>query len=295
MTINFAFISSHDNRIQCLLNSLLRLKNCAILKVSLIDYKSNNNYYKIKMIYEGEIEGEIEGEKADTFWILKSFNKNYNYNIYNKDISKFLFKNQLTIFIIRHGQGIHNIDINKRKILEIKDFFSSFFTLNNNYNINHQFFDANLTSIGIKQSINAGKVLKQYLLKKYKVNNINQILNNNYIICASKLYRTQQTILYIMSEIININNIKIFILPCINEISIIDNNGMCSNNNFKDRLSYENQTLCDNKNKRLKNKCIDNKIIDWSYYDSLLKKTKNSCINKNIIESVLKFINYLSK
>lgn len=304
MTINFAFISSHDNRIQCLLNNIYnnniknnvknkRIKNCAIMKVYLT--KQNNNlYYKIKMIYEGEIDTKLED--AQTFWTLNDFNANYKQYLYNQEIIDVLYKNKLTIFIIRHGKGIHNINMKERKILGIKDLFASFFTLNNNYSLSHPFFDANLTSIGIQQAINAGNALKIYLLKKYNKNNISDILNNNYIICASKLYRTRQTIAYVMSQLIN--NMNIIILPCINEVSVIEKNGVCNNNNFKDRLAYENQTNCNIKEKRADNKkCLDiiikkninnNINIDWSYYDKI--NNNDSCINQNIIETVINFI-----
>ena len=276
------FVATHDNRLQCLLSQLFsitnpeyhkitrRLQNCAIIKIF-----NKDNELAVEMIYEGETT-----EDKQNFWTKSSFDVFHSKRPLNNDKFKFLKLNKnTTIFFIRHGKGIHNMDMTKRKLIGALDIIKK--NIISDYDQQHSLTDANLDDIGVNQAKKAGESLKKYLNNNYKDWN-----NYNLLFGSSRLYRTRQTIGTIMTKILNEpNKYKIIVIPCVHEIAVVEKTGKCVDTGFKNDLAYENKSVCekDKENKKCKDLNIDNKIIkiDWSYYESNKDciKNENNIIN----------------
>ena len=136
--------------------------------------------------------------------------------IYNKDENTYNFQNHLDIsdleiFLVRHGQGTHNLH---KGIDKTKHFFEK---------------DPMLTEEGINQAQSAGNKIKD------KIKDIIQANSPiKYIFGASELTRTQQTVAEI-SKVVKPDNKDIYVLNCIYEIGNIpgtefipENTGTCS-------------------------------------------------------------------
>lgn len=248
-------LATHQTRIICFLKHIieknminkltlnidkLKFKNCAVLYCS---WNDNNNMY-IEMIYEGEI-NESEGE----YWTKDAFNVLFEEIVFNIEMPK----NNIEIFIIRHGEGWHNANKPIKTKPENKD----------------KALDPHLTELGIIQAVNAANIIKT------------SITTSKIILCASILQRTWETIACI-SHIIN-KDIKknICIIPCSHELDY-----ECDSVYKwlkKVRGYHENISHCinyDHNKQRLKRKDCeqislkenDTNIeyeIDWSYYKSL--------------------------
>ena len=274
------FIATHDNRLQCILSQLFsitnseyhkitkRLQNCAIIKIF-----SKNNELTVEMIYEGE----TTEDKKD-FWTKSNFDKFHSSKRpLNNDKFNFLKLNEnITLFFIRHGKGIHNMNMAKRKLIEAIDIVKK--NIISDYDQKHFLTDANLDDIGINQAKKAGSKLKEYLNNNFKDWN-----NYNLLFGSSRLYRTRQTIGTIMTQLLSEpNKYNIIVIPCVHEIAVVEKTGKCVDTGFKNDLAYENKSVCE-KNKdhqKCKDLNINNKIIkvDWSHYQS-----KQDCVQNNMI------------
>ena len=264
--IFYAFIATHDNRLQCYFNfvykqihktkekfKMKRFKNCAIINIK---YDNTNQNFNFKMIYEGAL-SDTDTKNETKFWKQEEFNNIFN-NIFHKNETT--NHHNIEIFLIRHGTGKHNINMTSRKKMGAKDFIK---TLKKNkkqmkeYDKNHPLIDAELTDgdgkqNGITIAMDAGVELQEYITK----NNI-FLTNENFILGASKLRRTRQTIAYVMNNIIDKLNKKktdkdihiekkMYIFPCVYEVAKVHASGECDvQSAFKTNLAFENKALCD--------------------------------------------------
>jgi len=174
-------IGTHQARIRCLLTeitknriSFKKFKNCCILEIKI---ESGHNKSSVNLVYEGE------GDDSEN--VYGKFNKiefTYNCELYN---------NKYKFYLIRHGEGIHNV---------YNIFLKPFKSLLNR--------DTELTSRGKDQAKRAGFELNE-IFKKNDIEHIEHI----YI---SDLKRTFQTL-----ELVLVNEKsppKYKILPCNHEL-----------------------------------------------------------------------------
>ena len=257
--MNNIIIISHSRRMRKLLKDYFinyndkRFKNCCVL---LINFDNISNKTNIKIIYEGEIDIN-EKRNMSRYYTIDSFN---SLNIYS---DKLIVPENINIFIIRHAQGYHNLthSLIDKTIKQTKIFF--------NLTENNELKDPQLTNNGIIQAEKCGIFLNQYI-------NNNNYDRNKFICFCSILYRTRQTIKYILTKC-KLNISEIYVLPCNHELSNINNEnginyGRCKNGSEQD--IYE----C----KSMEVDSLDKKNIHWNYYINF-KENNNTCVNTNMI------------
>ena len=304
-----SLIVSHNSRIQCLLDKLnpntkkTRFQNCAIIRISLTSEKVD-----LELVYSGELSKEemkklskskpyyttsdklgIEGFTTYDPWTRSS---KYVMNMLNLTIEELIDKNYI-FYIVRHGQGQHNKQINL-KLTKV----SSTLGLSS---------DTKVTNLGESQAYNSGLALLNIL--KIKEDNINYWF-------ASDLVRTRQTIVELIRGL-NINKpSEIVILPCSSEINTSGTGkGDCdlvaaSSLTFS-KLALENYPRCklediENKNDVKGCNSIEGIPLNWKFYltfyagqvrsqnDSILKYItankniyKQQCRNTNMISMAI--------
>jgi phosphohistidine phosphatase SixA len=184
-------------------------------------------------------------------WTIEEFN--------NMSFSAYISIPDYTeIYLIRHGMGFHNQSIINNLIYK----------------------DAKLNDIGINQAINCGKFLNRYFenYSKYPI---------NYVMIASHLIRTQQTISLIIKQL-NINK-PIIIAPCTHEI-IYSNSCNCDSILINKIQPYSNIPNCSyNNNLQDFNESCNNVYdikINWDYYINFYKNNKK-CSNTNMIDEII--------
>jgi bisphosphoglycerate-dependent phosphoglycerate mutase len=316
-----------------------RWQNCCVLKLLLIhnsDSTSKKFNFELSLIYDGEIFlttkydgyqywgntqiqsnnnkciGDMCNNKNTMIKKIKSSRKKLNFfevlkgsinlidlidinikNIEHVDLKN--INNELTFYLVRHGQAEHNL-YTKTTVFRKKD--------------------TSLTSIGIKQAINAGFVINKYLGKG---------MLNYYF--TSDLIRTRQTLSNILSGIKSSNltfdrepnTINLLVIPCSHELHFVSDGKCDSSKHISQVFSSENKMSCTKFNKyidktpRYKD-CVsfntttsDNMDIivniDWSFYTNFYgtyrgNETKKQCYNTSMLEESIKYIiskNYLLK
>ena len=139
--------ATHNARLQCFINSLPHSKgikskkfmNCAVIKCVIMD-----NKMKLYMVYEGELDSS-EGKDRKDYWTYK-FNQVFSDQSF--DIS-YDNHSPLVIFLIRHGQGYHNLYKKSKPYSEQTKGHQT------------QFVDAQLTLDGTKQAVKAAEEIKK--------------------------------------------------------------------------------------------------------------------------------------
>jgi hypothetical protein len=240
MIIKNIVITSHSKRMRLFVgdyfynfNKDKKFMNCAVILINtdILNPKET----KIKMLYRGEIDNN-ENKDLNLYYDIDEFN---NLNLKS---TRLIVPPGLNIYMIRHGQGFHNLNNTIAKRLK---------AMNNKEILK----DPQLTLKGHNQAKNTGK----FLLQNYP-----DIKNNTLYFC-SVLLRTRETISNILGEL-NLSNQEVIVLPCSHEISnfklpeeLIINTGKCKNN-YCSRLVYK----CDFINN-------DNgiHIFNWDYYNKL--------------------------
>lgn len=199
----YIFIATHNGRMKCILSEILKKKNnnqkllpseikgfnnCSVLslKFTKIDnYLSINNINNIKLLNNTSYSENKEKVKYFTNNEFSSFISKHKINedfIYN--LNQGIFSNcnkkleELTVLLIRHGQGVHNVG----KIEKISE-------------------DPKLTDIGVEQAYDCGT----NLVNELKINS-----NTEITLYSSILYRTIQTLSIVMLSIYNLllNNLN---------------------------------------------------------------------------------------
>jgi len=263
MTKYVSLIVSHNNRIQCLLDKLVKNKNqvkirfqsCAILRLSI-----NKTNWKLELVYSGELSNSERtkvSEQNPYYTTFDVFNKtpirigykvfdNYDFPIFDYGGANDLFYDNLNLkindigedeyvfYIVRHGQSEHN-----------KSYNLGFTRISSTFGLK---MDTRVTSAGENQAFNAGKELYVLLKKIYK-EDIN-------VWFASDLFRSRQTITEIIAGINTAsgseympNLSQIVILPCSSEINTSGTgNGDCDSVSASSmslsKISRENYPEC---------------------------------------------------
>jgi broad specificity phosphatase PhoE len=257
-------IVSHGNRMRCLLSELFnkpikhKFMNTAIL---LFKIRTDSVVtLDVSLHYEGEVsEKSTETNKKIYYTNSDEYGIKFpkmSIELHNK------YKGNYNIYVVRHGEGIHNLATKLNKAFnQIK------------------YLDPKLTEEGQKQAKNAG-------------NKIKDIVFDN--VFVSDLYRTKHTF---ESLDLGLDN-KPIILPCANELNKYTYKlSWCDNNPINLISAAENRSKCNNivikscKDSddsciEKKQKCMDN--VDWSYYN--LNKKLN-CIKNNMILQSINYIN----
>ena len=306
-----SIISSHNSRIQCFLDKLnpntskTRFQNCAIIRIQLNEISVN-----LELVYSGEL-SEKENKKLSKFKPyyttsnklgpeglieFKSWSRSSKYVVDMLNLTIDELKGKTYVFyIIRHGQGKHNKQIN----LKVAK-FSSTLGLKT---------DTHVTDIGENQAYNSSLILKNIL--KIKEETINYWF-------ASDLVRTRQTIVEIIRGLNIVKPSEIVILPCSSEINTVGTGrGDCdlvsATTLSISKLALENYPKClieDIENKNDVKGCnnIEGIPINWKFYltfyggkmrgqnDSVFltmnrdNPFKQQCRNTNMITMAIFFI-----
>ena len=267
-------VVTHNSRLRNLLRTLdptrfskpHRFKNCAILKLT-IELKDNPNstvteledpelsyFFSLELIHEGEL---TESPKKGKTYYDKSMNNVYvSNNIYvsnnmpkplDQKFINITHKNEkktYNIYLVRHGEGVHN---NATKWTKFQAQLKSFI------NMQQPIKDALLTTKGLEQAQKAAMALYKHL-------NYNKNLKIDYVF-ASRLRRAFTTAAIFINSyhIYNIGNnilIKddIIILPCSHELTGANDRQMVE--------TLENRSICADKKLHEIDICNPNKIID---------------------------------
>ena len=288
-------IATHQGRIRCLIDNLLknkniksdnyyfdknneiyRFKNSCILKITITKTKT-----KIELLHDGE----VDEKKPDYVYFSKSENNELqkvydnekklkysqiNFNtieINQNEINQNIFnvgENEYTFYLLRHGQGYHNTLEKSQKIQSL--YLPGF---------REKILDASLTNKGIEQAEEAG-------------NKLNDITFDYYF--ASDLKRTRQTLLKAF-ENKNLLENNIIILPCNHEVTYpnCDKLSLITPNENVSSCQKDNHEECGSAN--------------WEYYKKKYNGYRSSintilnrdCSNINIISEAINIIEQNNK
>jgi len=203
---------------------------------------------------------------------------------------KIILKNgNIDIYIVRHGEGVHNASILGK--------------INN---------DALLTEEGERMATEAGEVLKVYIdthFKKYGTYGKIRYFDGLF---ASKLQRTRQTLSFLLGAFrIKDEDKKFIIIPCSHELQKFTESGECDEYNKGIPVPLENRSNCicglgDNMfciktttiDKQKTEFCINNFGYenDWEHYNKFYSIGNNKedslhCRNTNFIEQIILILN----
>jgi broad specificity phosphatase PhoE len=283
-------LCTHNSRIRCLIKryfsksndiNKIKFKNCAIFKLS-ISLKSDD--INLELVYGGEV--DEKKLKKHKYFIPEPQNHHEN-EVQNHHTNEVYFKtvestktklldnlsitSDIEIYIIRHGEGEHNVGSFIKK---------------------HSQQDPSLTIKGINQASIGAKTY------------INNVLNDTQFnkLFASKLYRTWETLINVLDDNM-ITYKKIIILPCSHELAYKPGkDGNCDANQRLggivpwtspeniDKCS-KNQTKpdCMNITKKDKDKEL-NYSINWKHYNKFYIDTKGKCRDTNMIKEMINII-----
>jgi broad specificity phosphatase PhoE len=271
-------VATHSYRLQCILNRLRimstnkkmngikRFKNCAIVRI----FRNYDENTYVELFFEGIYDGPLD--KTDKSHFEKKDTQNFLFKIENKD---YTIPNDVEIYLIRHGEGEHNIATGEQK-----------------HTLNDTLKDAKLTYNGNKQARTAGDKLNSYFsIRKFKP---------TYYFCASDLSRTQETIANIKYVLNKANKGEkenpIYIIPCIHEITPnVRAIGNATEDNCDDIKKLAPKTSIYNITSCSIDKCKEISIningtkhttrLDWTKYTS-----RDTCSSHNIINNILAII-----
>ena len=271
---------SHNARMRCLLNQILgkdkipRFQNCAIIKIEL----KINEPDTIELFYDGELSASEKGkenkkEEDKKIYFTKEPKKSdpkIQYVEFKKislDLKKILkldLDNNYTIYIVRHGQALHNTlkGIKYEKILQ-----------------SNTYLDATLTNEGKEQAIRASEKIAQ--------------IDFNYLF-ISKLRRTAETGRILIHERDTLLRDPI-VLPCSHELNYTNKQNCDKANSgiFKGYTPPENKSICENNKLRNNEKCNVGLKINWKHYDNFTNrrdKKEVKCRDTNMIREALHII-----
>jgi broad specificity phosphatase PhoE len=307
-------VVTHNSRIRCFLSKImdgakmLRFKNCAILKIVINIQQTVINIqqtvyghevkYNIELIYGGETSESVD-KSEDKFYttppirggggimqtIFRHFKRDSHpeqqtekraeqfENINDQQIDeqqindniKQLYKT-ITLYVVRHAEGKHNKKGNIYKgwvnrltsILQIP-----------------LHIDPDLSDEGVEQAKNAGNVL---------TNHENGI-KFDYAF-TSELRRTRETAYEILQKTKN-NNIPIYPIPCIHEVSNYAK-GLCDDFKLNSNLirAPENKSKCFEKYNQQHFKDCKYYNEDWAIYQKLNKKCSGTDLVQNVLNAI---------
>jgi len=315
MSINHytSIIATHQGRIRCLLSKLFnkkfeRFKNGAVICLEISPNSNQNPSVECYLLYEGELASN-ENKQDVIYYVNGDSGQQENYtgkkfetitsNTYNLQFEN-TNNDKYTFFLIRHGQGEHNILKGNQKRYE-------------------QLFgkkDSELTVEGRKQAERAGKsigISSPFLL-----------LSANYLFC-SDLSRTIQTMAYFLLSLCKtINNNGIVgrsLLPPQPPKNLVEDSldkGILKSKNIivlpcSHELTYKKDGNCDgnqsmNPNENLpSSSTLSNLLQNYEGFDIIwetyarfynnssrsasLNLNKSKCRNTNFIQQAIDYIN----
>ena len=280
-----SLIVTHENRLRCILKSLIgsvhHYMNCCVIKLVL--QKTNNKIdYDLCMIYDGEThktgkyytkEQNVSSERRVSFSNIECVDN----KLLNVTPSLLINNVKYVFYIIRHAQAEHNL---YNFIQKIKSPFK---------------LDTSITDTGIKQCENAGKFLNKYL----------DGVKIHFLFC-SDLKRTRQTMSVICSKLKNHIPNSMVVVPCSHEV-LYSKSGNCDKSMLMsiNSIAGENRMACSKTSEdeqcyevKYKNKKY---VIDWEYYNKFyknegrkfvyLKDSKIACTKNDFVELMIKYMN----
>lgn len=289
-------IVTHNGRIRCLLRTIdptidvkkTKFKNCCVLRFSLDNTKQ---IAELEMIHPGELsktstekryyvndmdsmdnmDNTIKTAKNEASFTKRTYVgndyirviRNLGLDTIARDTKTYSF------YIVRHGEGTHNVASQFGKILGF---------------VANTYMDPVLTSDGEKQAVNAGAALKKHLKKS------GQSLIN-FLFC-SDLRRTRETL-----DNMNLHTdehkrmMQTHILPCSHELDydVEPNQNKCYEDTFLSVLADENKMSCylmessDGKHCKRTDKGY---FVNWIYYKKQYEGKARSYFHKNEVCSV---------
>ena len=296
-----SIIATHNARIRCFLDMFfrseneIRMKNCAIIRF--VVTRSN---ISVEMVYGGELDPKEVDKVGRDYYIANEGEKTPNSIVgevvfqkqdfpfghlgITSDVNiKELFSifDTYVFYIVRHGQGVHNLS-----------------------GATHMILDTDITPLGREQAERAGKKLGEIMKK-----NDDNYLNFTF---ASDLVRTRQTIVGLYEGLLKVEPKFIFpkiiiILSCAHELKY-SKKGNCDKNASLLKIgTRENDPKCSNfavlpQNKISNSNSECNQLhfnnmdiqLDWSHY---LRHNNNkmrgmNCSVTNMIEVAMNVIKY---
>ena len=247
-----SLIGSHNSRIQCFLDNInpsaekIRFQNCAIIRLEISDASLN-----LHLVYSGELQKGETPKKTKPYYSIEETGEAYKTypNIIDKSLDESDFtklkinKTSLVgktyvFYIVRHGQGTHNIKSNSNW---------------------HMTYDTSVTDAGKSQAINAGKSLSGIKIVNW---------------FSSDLLRTRETIAGIikgMGPMIN-PPLEIVVLPCSHEVSKEGKTGNCDT--LLSNASFARENIATKFNEPLE---VDGKKIPikWDIYHKFYNNGKD--------------------
>ena len=313
-TKNIILVGTHGFRIKCLFATLIHLsgiqnftlhsfKNCAIIRCY-----SDNTHIRFENIYNGQRSAQKENKDRILYYQNKDKDKIKQISLLKSQFPKFDIPINIEIFLIRHGEGIHNV-----------------LNVNTHINYPNKLIDAPLNEEGKQQASRAADIFFQYFNNKRLQGDLKEH-NLKLIFCASDLDRPRETVKFFMDKFksSNIQNsllkidYQIHVLPCIHEIypaEIKKDVKLSPTNNLLQTVTMNNNTFCERDNSmesgqsyanlsscatskyhnpiQQNPKCgnVGNYKVNWSYYKQT-KLTRDNCANTNLFEQIRNFIKY---
>ena len=277
-----------------------RFMNAALLKMVV-----NESTISINMEYSGEVDPkEKKGDKY-VYYINPNDDFTFSDRVRQGDfltipfqpivIPNLIFRTEkndtdYVFYLIRHGQGEHNV---------LKGFSKM-----------NAPIDANLTDEGVAQAVRSG----ENFVKKRRGPNSALLLD---YLFGSDLRRTRDTIAAFLQPFpVNIGTLNhsdsIYVLPCAHELSYNVKNGSCDGN--QGITPNENKSSCtsktcttttpfyENKNQQDVSEMLNTRPLNWEYYEKFYKGTRNKrgpgsqqCRNTNMIQQAITIIESLER
>ena len=291
MPVTVSIIATHQARIRCLLSYFIegkigRLQNGAVIKVTI-----SREFISVNLIYSGEVD---ENKPDKEYYVTSDYIiedtpkfKPIQFPIINEpleyvlDPPHWMFHdyNIFHFYLIRHGQGTHNVLSGMKK--------KTASVLGN--------VDTSLTEQGENQIARAGKYFASI-----SSNSADSILNCEYLF-ISDLQRTKQTLaifllnLHKYSSRVILTN-EMIVLPCSHELNF-NKNGMCDGSYGQVFAGNENKSSCINISSC--DKTFTKYKIDWKPYNEFYNGTrrkpgsgKKQCRKTSIISEAMSIIMY---
>ena len=283
-----------------------RFMNAALLKMVV-----NESRITIVMQYSGEV--DVKEKKGDSYvyYINPKDESMFSDRVKQGDfltipfqpvvIPNLIFQTDkndtdYVFYLIRHGQGEHNV---------LKGFSKM-----------NAPIDANLTQEGIAQAVRSG----ENFMKKIASSSSSPLFD---YLFGSDLRRTRDTVAAFLQPFPkNIGNLHhtdpIYILPCAHELSYSVKNGSCDGN--QGITPNENKSSCTSKscttttpffnNKKVQitanekddSEIVNKRALNWEYYDNFYKGNRNKpgsgsqrCRNTNMIKEAIAMIESLER
>ena len=178
--------------------------------------------------------------------------------------------NTYVFFLIRHGQGFHNVMGKAKKAGK-----TTLGKAGNSLGIHTNMYDPMLTVFGEQQANRTGIALRDN--KEF----MKEFMSANYLFC-SDMYRTIQTLTLLLksSGFNEYNKLKaIYVLPCVHELDY-HKSGLCDGSGYF--IGDENKSKCtDISNEKKCVKSLNGYEIKWSEYSEFYNGTRMGWLNVN--------------